>query len=143
MEALELEIFTCIRGKIRGNRGGSHSNLRGNMGHISDCRGQSSWDSGRVSVWGKWSKSCRSDGTIIDKTCGQSNLGISLTFVETIHMGVAVSRTTISVSGSTVISSVPKISISKSPITAVMRMAIKTAVQVCWIGFRLSQSKGG
>ena len=133
-----------IRGKIRSNRGGCNSDLRGSIGDVGDCSSQSSWDSGRVvSVWGKWGKGCRGDGTIIDETCGQSNLGISLTFVETIHMGVAVSGTTISVSGSTVISSVPKISISKSPITAVMRMAIKTAVQVCWIGFRLSQSKGG
>jgi hypothetical protein len=120
----------CIRGKIRAGSkgGGSHRDLRGNVGDIGYCSGQSGWESGRVSVWGKWGKGCWGDGTIIDETCGQSNLGISLTFVETVHMGVAVSGAGISVSGSTVISPISKISVSMAPILAQMGMAIKTAV---------------
>jgi hypothetical protein len=70
-------------------------------------------------------------------------VSLSLTFVETVHMGVAVSGESVSVGGTAVPKAIIGPGVIRTISVGMMSITIIPSIQVSWVGFRLSQSKGG
>ena len=69
-------------------------------------------------------------------------ISLSLTFVETVNMSVAVSGKSITISGTGIESIVEPI-VGTVTVSQMVGVSIVGTIEKCWVGFRLSLSNSG
>jgi len=115
------------------SRDSGKSCVNGGSFHASDGSGQ--WAA--VSSGGKTKTIGQG---VIDIRRRSDDLGIGLTLVETVHVSVAI-RESIAIGRTAIKAIVVAITVAIRPVG--MRVPVVSPIKVCWVGFRLSQSKRG